>query len=395
MLFMKKPRLLAAAAFFALAVCALFALLSLSSDARGTPRIAQIPTEEGAAADLTGFDFNTSIAYVRFRQAGEYYHNKLLAPDAIDAHSPDDKSLAPYARDRTHRVRFIVPDGNYMIFGKSPEYASRIYVNGELAASFGEIYENAEDNRYQIATYEIAAHPIDGVIEVVTNGADAIRRDANIYSIHIGRHDAVLHLHISVWVKNLIVLGFVFTCALIFIGFYIFTPRSRANLFCALIALSLGIRMVAADKIVSKIFGEFDYRVTYFVENGMLLLIVIFYTLLVRTLFRESIPKLLVRIVTAVNVLMMAALIFLPIHVTAKFIWVHTAMISAVALVSAVCIIRHIRRFREEQILSFCGQVLFILIGLVELLYIQGVDVIPRGFLPSLTVIETTRVATL
>ena len=389
-----KSQLLSAAAFFVFAVCALFVLFSAGSTARSIPKIAQIPLEN-AFVDLTDFDFDTQIAFVRFGQAGEYYHNKLLKPWEIDNHIPDKKSLLKEAVYRTYRVRFIVPDGNYMIYGKAPEYASVIYVNGKPEAYIGEIHENPEDNLYQIATYEIVAHPVDGIIEIVTNSADTIRFDANLYNIHISRYDVAHYLHISIWIQNLIILGFVFACAILFIGFYVFEPHSLANLFCALIALSLGIRMIAADKIVSKMVGEFDYRITFFIENSTLLLIVVLYVLLIHSLFPDSIPKLLVKIVIALNAVGVLALVFLPVHITASFIWVHTAEISIVALISVICIVRHIKRFRVEQIISFFGQALFILIALAELLYIQRIIVIPMHLTPTLTVNDGMRVATL
>ena len=391
---MKKKRLLAAAIFFILVVTALFMLYRLGYDARSTPRVAQINRGDDSDIDLRDFDFAKQIATARFRQAGQYYHEKLLAPQEIDAHAPDDKSLIREADLRTYRLRFLVPDDEYMIFGKAPEYAARIYVNGSPAVFIGEIHEDPADNRYQIATYEIVARPVDGVIEVVTNSANIIRPDAEIYNINIGRHDVTVSLYLAVWVMNLIILGLVFACVMLFMGFYIFTPHSRANLYCALIAMSLGIRMAVAYKIVTKVVGELDYRLTYFIENGTLLIIVVFYVLLIRALFPESIPKLLVKIVITLNALLMAALICLPMYVTAGFIWLHSAMISAVALASIVCIMRHIRHFREEQIISFCGQLLFIGIGLLELLHIQAVFVIPRSWIYSLTVTDALRVAT-
>ena len=391
---MKKSRLLTAAAFFIMVVGALLALYRLGYNERATPRVAQITAAEDADVDLRDFDFATSIATARFRQAGAYYHEKLLTPQEIDGHGLGDKSLMREADHRTYRLRFLVPDGDYMIFGKAPEYAARIYVNGSLAASIGEICADPADNRYEIATYEIIAHPVDGVIEVVTNSVNLIRPNAEIYNINIGRHDVVTRVYVAVWTMNLIILGLVFACVMLFMGFYMFTPHSRANLYCALIALSLGIRMAVADKIVTKMLGGLDYGLTYFIENGTLLIIVVFYVLLIRTLFPESIPKLFVKIVVVFNVLRMVALVCLPIYVTAGFIWLHSAMIATVALTFAVCIVRHIRRLTEEQIISFCGQLLFILIGLLELLHIQAVIVIPRGWLYSLTVTDALRVAT-
>jgi len=386
------PRLLAAVVFYILSVFALYLLFNLG---QGVQYVTLGGTE--AVYDLTNFDFDRSIASAENRA---YYYDKLLMPNEIDGYIPDDYGFAKQAETMTSRARFIVPEGDYMIFGKTPEYASRIYVNGELKASFGRIDEE-KGNIYRIDTFEIAAHPSGGVIEVVTHSAAIIRRDASQYPVFFGKYQTAWFVILSSHIKNMVLLGIIISGAMFFLGFYIFLPHVRANLWFSLISLTFALQMAVSNKLVLKFFPNLDYHFTFITENGTLILISTLYLLLIRSLFGDGIPKLFMKIVLAVNALLFAALLCIPIRVTAPFLWIHITVFIAVLAVSAACILRVIKRRagevvsaarkpfyinaahaaknNEEQIISFAGQVLFLYLGISDmLLIISGIKIFPE-----------------
>jgi len=364
----KKSRLFMATVFYILSVLALYLLFNLGRDIRYVHL-----GDTGAVFDLAGFGFDTSIASAYGK---EYYYDKLLVPDEVDGHVPDGYGYAAQADITTARVRFIVPDGDYMIFGKTPEYASRIYVNGELKASFGRIDEEG-GNTYRIDTYEVAAHPVGGVIEVITHSVAIIRRDATNYPIFLGKYHTASSILLSAHIKDLVILGIILSGTLFFLGFYIFMPYAQANLWFALISVMFALRMALIDKLVFRFIPGLDYRFTYMMENGTLILISTFYLLLIRALFTNGIPKPFMKITFTGNALLMTALLLLPIRITAGFLWVHAATLIIIALVSAICILRVIRRASEEQIISFVGQMLFLLSGIVDMLSARGIAAFP------------------
>jgi len=365
----KKSRLFAAVVFYILSVFALYMLFSLGKDAE---YVGVVGSE--ALYDLAGFDFGTSIASIENRA---YYYDKLLMPGEIDSHIPDDYGYAKQADTMTARARLFVPDGDYMIFGKTPEYASRIYVNGKLKIESGRIDEE-RGNIYRIDTYEVAAQPTDGVIEVVTHSAAIIREDASQYPVFLGEYKTAQAVLLSSYVKNLILLGIILCGALFFFGFYIIMPQVRANLWVSLISLTFAVQMAVSNKMVLKFFPNLDYRFTFIAENGTLIIFSTLYPLLIRALFGDSIPKLFIKIVFTVNSLLMCALIFMPIRITAGFLWAHIAVYFVVTAVSAACILRVIKRASEEQIISFVGQALFLYMGISDiLLLIYEVKIYP------------------
>jgi len=366
----KESRLFAAAVFYLLSVFALYLLFNLN---RGVRYVSL--DSNSAVFDLSDFDFDTSVA---FADGKEHYYNKLVTPDKISGYAPDTygNGVVKQTDYMTTRVRFIVPDGDYMIFGKTPEYASRIYVNGELKVSSGRI-DAEKGNIYRIDTFEIATHPANGVIEVITHSAAIIREDAAVYPVFLGEYQTAQSVLLSVYIQNLILLGLILSGALFFFGFYIFMPHVRANFWFALCSAVIAFRMAITEKWIFRFFPRIDYRFIFAAENGTLILLSTFYLLLIRALFTDGIPKLFIKIVFALNALLTALLLCLPVRIAAGFLWVHAAVLITVAAVSAACILRVIKRANEEQIISFAGQALFLYFGIADMLLTRGIHIFP------------------
>lgn len=316
--------------------------------------------------NLTGFDFETSVAILGGE--AEFYFNKLLSPDQIDEHIPDSYRINSVSEYTTTRMRFFVPDGEYIIFGESPEYASRIYINGELKVTVGQIDKNG-NNIYRVAPVDFVAYPKDGVIELVTHNVSIIRKDTSYYGFRIGEYKTARKYQLCDLVYELILIGIFITCTLFYLGFFMFMPHARTNLWFALISLILALRIVAVDsKLLFAIFPNLNYNFAFFIQNSTLILISTFYVLFLQTLFKVCIPKLFVIITCLVNTLLMALLLLLPIRVTEKYVIVYMIVLFLIMAISIACILVKIKHLKEEEFISFIGQIIFVLSGIVDML---------------------------
>ncbi|MCL2031204.1 MAG: hypothetical protein FWG93_06625, partial [Oscillospiraceae bacterium] len=172
----QKLRLSAAVVFFVLLSFTIVALLYRFDNA--VPRVPVYAP--GGAADLTEFDFSSSVAHVG---EAEFFPGRLLAPRELEEAVPG--AFDPAARYYTARVRFLVPEGNYILFGLSPEYASSLYINGEPAGSVGRI-DGDGNHIYRVAPFSLAVRPSGGVIELVAQAAGGVRDDVSYIGVYIG-----------------------------------------------------------------------------------------------------------------------------------------------------------------------------------------------------------------
>ncbi|MCL2084597.1 MAG: sensor histidine kinase [Oscillospiraceae bacterium] len=318
-------------------------------------------------ADLTGFDFSSSVAHIA---DADFYAGRLLSPSEIEDAAPDggfDKT----ARYYTIRLRFLVPDGEYMIFGLSPEYASEIYINGILAETFGRIDPSDEKNNvYRVAPFSAAARPAGGVIELSARSAGIIRDDVSYRGFFIGSYNTANYRRLCDTVYHLIPVVVAGMCALFYFGYFIFAPSVKANLWFALISLTTGFLLFGSEGFSHALLPNLGYRLEFRAANISLLMICVLYSLFARSLY--GIPKAAAAAVCAGGGLLSVLILCLPVRIAARYLVIHVCFIFAVMAVCTVLILRA-GRFNTEQAISFCGQAAFMACGIFDLLGSAGV----------------------
>ena len=320
-------------------------------------------------ADLTEYDFSSSVAHI---QDAEFYSGKLLSPEQMKYHAPDSHGFDNTARYNTARIRFYVPDGDYVIFGLSPKYACVIYINGKLTDTFGYIDENDDKNNvYRIAPFSAIAQPIDGVIELVAKSAGIIHETTSYDGFFISSYQTAKYRQQYDMAYHLIPVAILFICMLLFIGYYVFMPKVKANLWFALITFFTGFLLSGNNGIVTELLPSsgFNYIYEFYLGNIALLAISALYTLFLRSLY--GIPKTVPIIACSLNAIF-AVLLFFPFNMTSRYSIIHISFIFIIQLVCVVCVIGKIKSFKLEHIISFCGQIAFILGGTIDLLGTTG-----------------------
>ena len=374
----KKPRLIAAGALFVLLSLSAVAVLLLLDGA-----VPRVPVEApGGAADLIGFDFAPQVAHIT---DAEFYAGSILAPSEIGQPGRASGGYDRTARYHTARVRFFVPDGDYVIFGLSPQYASRMYVNGVHAGAVGRFDENDEgSNIYQVAQFSIIARPVDGEIELVIQMAGIIHDVTSYSGVFIGSPDTAAYRRLCDMAYRLIPVAIAFTCMLFFLGYFIFMPSVKANLWFALISLFTGFFLSGSDGVVTALLpgAGVGYVFEFYAANITLLAMSALYLLFIRSFY--GIPKAVPAAVCLISVLL-ASMLFLPISTVSRFSMIHVAFIFSVNIACIACILAKAKTFKAEHVISLCGQAAFMLGGVFDLLGAVGVmrhyDLTPMGIL--------------
>ncbi|MCL2013408.1 MAG: HAMP domain-containing histidine kinase [Oscillospiraceae bacterium] len=313
-------------------------------------------------ADLRGFNFTSAIAHPG---GAEFYPGVLLPPNELDTAAPGiwDSS----AKYNTVRVRMLVPENNYLIYGRSPDYASRIFINGVLTDTIGWIDEENENNNiYNVTQFRSMAQPENGVVEVVFHIAGIIRDTPAYYGLFIGEYETVETQLFHDTAYGLIPVIIFLTCALFYIGYFMFMPSIKTNLWFALIALIIGLFISQNWKIPFSLLPNIEYWLEFFWYHVFLLMICVCYSFFTRSLFK--IPKEVPVVVGAFSILLTILLAVIPLHIAEQFLPVHTAFVFAVMVVNILLITLRIKNFQKEHAISFGGQIVFMLSGVFDML---------------------------
>ena len=374
----KSPRLIVAAAFFIVLSFSVLAVLFALDNA--VPRI--VTEAPGGVANLMGFDFAANVAHVT---DAEFYIGSVLSPIELTAGAPVSHSFDSAARYHTIRVRFRVPDGDYTIFGLSPQFASKMFINGTPSGAVGWFDEDNEDtNIYRVAQFSAAARPADGEIEFVAQIANTIH-DSSIYGgFYIGSESTVRYRQLCDMAYRLIPVVIAFTCMLFFFGHYIFIPSVKANLWFALISLLTGFFLSGSDGVIEALLpGQgVGYVFEFYAANITLLMMCASYSLFIRSFY--GIPKAVPTAVCTISVLL-SAMLLLPISAVWQYSIIHIGFVFAVNIVCIACILARRRFFKAEHVISFCGQAAYMGSGVFDLLGATGAmnhyDLTPIGLL--------------
>ncbi|MCL2109268.1 MAG: sensor histidine kinase [Oscillospiraceae bacterium] len=353
----KTLQKLAPAFFLIIAACVSLLLYRFGA---GVPHTNVTWTD--GVTDLRDFNFTSAIAHPL---GAEFYPGALLPLNELEFATPGTWDSS--AKYNTVRVRMLVPDGDYLIYGKSPDYASRVYINGELTDTIGHIDEQDErNNTYHVTQFRTLARPENGAIEVVFHVAGIVRDGSAFHGLFIGEYRLVEAQLFRDTVYGLIPVIIFLTCALFYIGYFMFMPSVKTNLWFALIALIIGLFISQNWKISFSLFPNMEYRLEFFWYHVLLLLVCICYSFFAHSLFK--IPRAVPLVVCGFSAVLTIMFVVLPVGIAARFLAVHTVFIFAVMAANIILITLRIKHFQKEHAISFGGQIIFMFSGVFDLL---------------------------
>lgn len=209
------------------------------------PRTDEMIIENSANGfwDLSETDIRQKA--VRLTGAVEYVADALLTPQEFsarsDIHVGQPGSEIQYATSRMH---LTVPQGSYLICGYSVDFASRMYVNGELIFEAGIPGNSRETTTPGVKFYLLPVSPdANGELVIVQQAANFTHKDGGTYgSFFIGPPEQMTqYVFRDLWPEAVLMGGYLVLFAVHLI-LYLLMRGYRPNLLFALFCLTWFIR---------------------------------------------------------------------------------------------------------------------------------------------------------
>jgi hypothetical protein len=200
--------------------------------------VAHISSGDGTR-DLRGANFDTNC----FDLYGpvEYIPNAFLTPEEFAAHENEIQTVLQTDTSDygTGRLRIYVQNGTYGLMMWNAEYASDIYVNGQMVERVGVPGDSASAAVPGFRWLLIYAEAHDGVIEIVQQASNFVteRTSGSYTDIIIGNRETVRDIYHRQNAVSAILMGSFFALALICVMLYAFLRSDRAALWFALFCL--------------------------------------------------------------------------------------------------------------------------------------------------------------
>jgi len=208
---------------------------------KANPELTDLRSEDGVW-DARGIDFASTGA--KLIGDIEYVPNELLSPtEFAQSEHITVGSIPDRTSHLTSRIRILAPEGNHAFGRIAPDYATRIYVNGQLMGSAGKPSDSKETAALGERLYYFTAQPVDGVIEIVVQSSNFAHRDTSSQvGWQMNSEDVMSRWVTGYLASSAFVMGFLLLLFIVHMLLYLSLPSYRANLWIALLCLVWALR---------------------------------------------------------------------------------------------------------------------------------------------------------
>lgn len=264
--------------------------------------------------DLRAFDFDSPLL---LRLVGDvaYIPGALLTPEEMAAR--EDALLIGRPQDvaeaATSRMRVLLPDnGFYMLAAHSIDYAERMYVNGQWRVDAGRPGLTAGTNTPGYTYLTLDAQPVDGMIEIVQQGANFVHREGGSHAeFRIGRPEVVKQLMALESGMSTLSMGLFLALSLAHVALYAMFPAYRANLYFTLICLAWLLRTgVTNVKPISLWFPGLSWYLLFRTEYLCIPITCVLLLLLIREMFLGVLHRWFLRTIIGLSAVFAALCLF-------------------------------------------------------------------------------------
>lgn len=239
------------------------------------PRLAEITTVTSVDGvwDLTDLALDQRVT--RLTGSVEYVPNALLTPQAFSENAllKDNKILMgqpgneiPYA---TSRMRIKAPKGSYFICGYSVDFASRMYVNGELLFEAGVPGDSRENTTSDVEFYVLPVSPDEnGEIVIVQQASNFTHKDGGTHgTLYIGMPEQINQYAVRNLWPEVVLMGCYLSLFVVHLILYLMMRGYRPNFLFALYCLTWFVRTgVTGQRIFSAILPKLPWTAVFRLE---------------------------------------------------------------------------------------------------------------------------------
>jgi len=264
--------------------------------------------------------------------------------------------------------------------------AYKLYINGQLVASSGEIATNKAEFKGGFKPQISHIKLLNGTNDVVIHIANFENHHSGIYnSIEIGTPWAIFFYIIQYVAFDLILFG-----SLLFMSIYHFAlfgmrREDKSTLIFAIFSLLMAVRTaLTGSESVSYIFPEISFQLSYKLEYLSFYMGMPVFGYFIHSLFKEMVQIKFIHILTAVSAIFSASVIFTNIEFFTFYVEYYQLFTLLVLVYYIFVIVKSIIRRTPAAWILGLGILAFFIAIFNDMLFINGfiqsIDLAPFGF---------------
>ncbi|NLI93678.1 MAG: hypothetical protein GX434_16245 [Peptococcaceae bacterium] len=374
--FMRKSQAIAGTAAFLILI-----LLGLLTAVMLTGRMEQETPEASAGyVDLSGFDFQTKLAYIPHSDF-LYYREALYTPsDFLSGRANQEPEALTSVTARfdpgrfgTYRLVLTLPDNMTCgLSSYSAMYTQRLFINGNEYPAFGVTGKTPETTVPQTKHYTVYFAPVAGKAEIIIQFANFDHYDfGGIVPLYMGAQDKIALRDALAQQRIHLLVGCVLTAFLFFFGMFLFFHRRYAFVWFALSCLAIAVRMlIVEEKVIMIMLPDLPWKLSIGLEYMSLIVLVLAFLQYIYHMFQGALYKPVLWANGALCALFASAVLFTPPIVYTRFMpWFQygAVMFGVYVAVALACnVVRKKDNRHTEHVLIFIGTLIFIVLSVIN-----------------------------
>ncbi len=331
--------------------------------------------------ELSQYDFSENCAVLE-EILCDKYPDKLLYPSETAEYNAKD-STAEFEHFATYRFTVPVKEGvNYAISCRKSDYAVKVFVDGELIASTGNVAESKEEFVPTAAAYEAFFTGKGETAEIVIWQANFNHHKHYPVWFRLGPAEKISEYNRKVLFENVIVAVVLITAALINFGMFLCFSGRYELLWFSSICTCAAVNALFPE-VTNFTAPHINWYVSHKLETCSIIAILFFSILYVGVLFKQYVNRKLLRIAIIVTGVIFALFAFAPSIIYSRCNEICIIIVSVTMIPMLVSLIIKLVKWRKtipnSNRLALTGVVVYALISLNEALgygeYFENLDI--------------------
>lgn len=373
---MQKTRSYIYMVAFLLFVLAIWLLLAFIP----TPEVVDQPRQDGVIS-YTLDDFNGRVYYLH--DHWDSIPEQLYTPQELASEGMMEQLVhldsADYQRYQyiTHVLQIALPKGKtYSISMKTPDYAMRLYINGEEVDTVGLPTDSAQTNVPRVLERTYTFMPQTDVTTLVVHSSNYVHREgAYSPNFHIGLQQDIATLDNHSMLINFLLMGSLLTAFLYHLGLFALNRSRYRALVFSFCCLLLGLM---SNKLSLLFFPDYNwfvlFRLEYLVHFATFAVLLLFLNLVFSGLLHRYVSY----AYYGLAAIYMLLTLFLPTATISRLLVGFEAVSVGMIAYVLICLGLRLRERNVKTLLAFLGVFLVCLFGVNDILYSNDIIFIGR-----------------
>ncbi len=250
--------------------------------------------------DLSETDFSDTVIGLR---GDVLYFDELMTPSEFEENIENAKIGNPidFNSARTAKLTVVMPDSELYRLSTIGDFARKIYINGDLVGSFGNVTNDKDTFEAQFDELSVDMKPIENKYELIIQGGNFVHREGTSYANTTISEPELLNQSelLRTGIETFMV-GTIFVLFIMHLLVAALLGNKRLNIAFSFVCFLFGLRLsLIGSKVLYDFLPDFPWEIAFRLEYISVSLSSVLLLFIIYLQFKDSLNKVVIIILSS------------------------------------------------------------------------------------------------